>query len=58
MYLLPKVKKLNLKQGIYEICWNTVITIDEKMQDNGNKYAAILQACIQSQTGIECAIIK
>ena len=43
MYLLPKPKKTEPKQGVYEITWNSVIVIDEKMQENGAVYASILQ---------------
>lgn len=58
MYLLPKPKKLVNKQGFYEIGWNTVITIDERMQGHGTAYAAILQEGIKSCAGIECAVVK
>ena len=53
MYLLPKTKRVVRGQGFYEIRWNTMITIDEKMQENGSVYAAILQECIRKYAGIE-----
>ncbi|MDE7417315.1 MAG: beta-N-acetylhexosaminidase [Lachnospiraceae bacterium] len=58
MYLLPKPKRVVNRQGYYEISWNTVITIDEKMQENGSVCASILQECIRRYAGIECAVIK
>lgn len=58
MNLLPKPKKLTKRQGFYEIGWSTVITIDEKIQENGSVYAAVLQDCIKNDAGIECSIIK
>jgi N-acetyl-beta-hexosaminidase len=58
MYLLPKPKKTEPKQGVYEITWNSVIVIDEKMQENGAVYASILQEGIQNSTGMECAVLK
>lgn len=58
MYLLPKPKSVVYKQGYYEISWNTVITIDETMQENGSVYAAILQESIRKYAGIECAVIR
>ena len=58
MYLLPKPKKIKKNKGFYEIGWNRVITIDEKMQENGMVYAVILQECIKNSIGIECAVTK
>lgn len=58
MYLLPKPKSVVYRQGFYEINWNTVIVIDEKMRGNGSVYAAILQESILEYAGIECAVIK
>ncbi len=58
MKLLPKPKKYEKKQGFYEISWNTILTIDRNMQENGTTYAAVLQKAIQVYTGITCAILK
>lgn len=58
MYLLPKPKKYEKKQGFYEISWNTVLTIDENMPLDGTVYAGILQSCIQKHAGIACAFLK
>ena len=58
MKLLPKPKKYEKKQGFYEISWNTILTIDRNMQENGTTYAAVLQKAIQVYTGITCAFLK
>jgi len=58
MYLLPKPKRVVNRQGFYEMRWNTVITIDEKMQEDGSVCAAIVQECIRKYAGIVCAVIK
>ena len=58
MNLLPKPKKLEKKQGIYEISWDTVLVIDENIHENGTVYAAVLQACIRKYTGMTCAILR
>ncbi|MDE6363500.1 MAG: beta-N-acetylhexosaminidase [Lachnospiraceae bacterium] len=58
MNLLPKPKKLEKKQGIFEISWHTVITVDESIRENGTTYAAVLQTCIRKYTGIESTFIK
>lgn len=58
MYLLPKPKKYEKKQGFYEISWNTILTIDEEMPGNAAVYAEILQTCIQKYAGITCAFLK
>lgn len=58
MDLLPKPKKIKKNPGFYEIGWDTVITIDETMQENGTVCAAILQECIRDSTGMECAVVR
>ena len=58
MYLLPKPKRTKKREGFYEICWNTVITIDEALSEHGFVYAGILQECIRKSAGIECAILR
>lgn len=58
MYLLPKPKRVEKKQGAYELCWNTVITIDETVPENGFVYAKILQECIKRNAGIACAVAR
>ncbi len=58
MYLLPKPKRTKKREGFYEICWNTVITIDEALSEHGFVYAGILQECIRKSAGIECAIVR
>ncbi len=58
MKLLPKPKKYEKKQGFYEISWNTILTIDRNMQENGTTYAAVLQKAIQVYTGITCTFLK
>lgn len=58
MYLLPKPKKVEQKQGVYEISWDSVIVIDEKMQEDGTVCASILQDGIRRSSGMECAVIK
>lgn len=58
MNLLPKPKKVEKKRGFYEISWNTIITIDESIQENGTTYASILQTCIRKHIGIEISFIK
>lgn len=58
MYLLPKPKRAEKRQGSYEICWNTVVTIDETLTENGFVYAKILQECIRKSAGIECAVVR
>lgn len=58
MYLLPRPKRIEKRQDFYEIRWNTVITIDEKLSENGCVYAGILQECIRKRAGIECAVVR
>lgn len=58
MELLPKPKKIEKKQGFFEIGTHTVITIDKNMQEDGTVYAAILQECIKKHAGIDCIFIK
>lgn len=42
MELLPKPKQIEQRQGFYELCWNSVITIGETVGEYGTVYAAIL----------------
>lgn len=58
MYLLPKPKRTKKREGFYEICWNTVIMIDEALSEHGFVYAGILQECIRKSAGIECAVVR
>ncbi len=62
MYLLPKPKKLEKRQGVYELTWESVITIDESMKENegehGTVYASVLQKGMRESTGITCAVVK
>ncbi len=58
MYLLPKPKKIEKRQDSYEISWNTVITIDGALSENGCVYAGILQERIRRYAGIECAVVR
>ena len=58
MYLLPRPKKVEERQGAYEIGWNTVITIDGTLSENGCVYAGLVQECIRNRAGIECAVVR
>lgn len=58
MYLLPKPKRAEKREGFYEIRWDTVITIGETLSENGFVYAGILQECIRKSAGIGCAVVR
>lgn len=58
MYLLPKPKSVEKKQGIYEISYAANIVIDSEIPENGRTYAAILQECIKKASGIRLAVRK
>ena len=45
MYLLPRPKKVEERQGAYEIGWNTVITIDGTLSENGCVYEIGRASC-------------
>ena len=62
MYLLPKPKKTEKRQGVYELTWESVITIDENMKEQageyGTVYASVLQKGLRESTGLTCAVVK
>lgn len=58
MILLPRPKKVEEKQGFYELSFQSVIVIGEELGENGAIYAAVLQDSLKKSTGIACAFIK
>lgn len=58
MILLPRPKKVEEKQGFYELGFQRMIVIDKMIQENGMTYAGILRDSLQKSTGIECAVSR
>lgn len=58
MELLPKPKKIEQRQGCYELSWNSVITIGETVGEHGSVYASILRDNLKKSTGIACTVTK
>lgn len=58
MILLPRPKRVEEKQGFYELGFQSVIVIGEALYENGATYAAILRDSLKESTGIACAFLK
>ena len=58
MKLLPRPKKVEEKEGFYELGFQSVIVIDETICENGITYAVTLRDSLKKSTGIECAFVR